>query len=120
MFISRDFSVWLPIHDDLPEDERPKFKFRGSTWAERKIILNIGKDWKDVDEIQIMDEIIPIIKRHLISAPFDGDIEDKLDYVQIIQLFCLMKRDDQISALVKKKSVLPSPSETDNSTQTNT
>jgi len=120
MFIPRDFSVWLPIHDDLPENDRPKFKFRGSTWAERQEVLSAGEGWEDLGELQIIGGILPLLKRHLISAPFAGEIENELDYVQIVELYSRMRIGDQISALAKKKFVLPSPSETDNSTQTNT
>jgi hypothetical protein len=117
MFIPREYQVCLPIHDTMPADDQPKFTFRASSWAERQDIIESGEDWeKAEDERQIIDKILPLVKRHLVKAPFTGEIEQELEYVQIVELYSRMKIADQLSALAKKNYVSPSPSDGDSST----
>ncbi len=117
MFIPREFCVNLPVHDELPAEERPVFRFRASTWAERQEILAAGEDWENArDEREIIIRILPLLKRHLLRAPFPGELEQELDYVGIVELYSRMRLADQLSGLAKKNSVLPSPSEPANST----
>lgn len=105
MFIPREFTVNLPIHDDLPEAERPLFRFSASTWAERLQIIEAAEGWEAMtDERQVIDRVLPILKRHILQAPFAGELEQGLSYVELVQLFGRLRLFDQLSAMQKKSS----------------